>query len=130
MSCVAIHQNLDNFHCPRLVSSHITAYHRHRLVRRYAPQRSKASRLEAVVDDQNLAASDQSLFIDFSGHQPTLFLLVRVEIAVGCMFLPYTIRFGAHRYLSSIFHLIFSAVYLICPILHNCHIVHCAYFRY
>jgi hypothetical protein len=24
------------------------------------------------------------LFIDVSGHQPTLFLLVREEIAVGC----------------------------------------------
>ena len=70
MSCVAIHHKLDDFHCPRIVLSHITPYHRHRLVRRYAPQH------DAVVGDQNLAARVLSLFIDVSGHQPTLFLLV------------------------------------------------------
>jgi hypothetical protein len=45
---------------------------------------SVALRLDAVVDDQNLAARVISSFIDFSGYQPTLFLLVREEIAVGC----------------------------------------------
>jgi hypothetical protein len=53
-------------------------------VRRYAPQRSVALRLDEVVDDQNLAARIRSSFIDFSGHQPTHFLYVREEIAVGC----------------------------------------------
>jgi hypothetical protein len=56
MSCVAIYKKLNDFHCPRIVSSHITPYHRHRLVRRYAPQ------LDAVVGDQNLATGGSIIF--------------------------------------------------------------------
>jgi hypothetical protein len=47
MSCVAMHQKLGDFHCPRLVSSHFTAYHRASL--RSAAKRSFTAQLSCSV---------------------------------------------------------------------------------
>ena len=84
MSCVAIHQKLDDFHCPRLVSSHITAYHCHRLVRRYAPREaqlrsSKQLQCSCIVHRRLQVETDELLLppkIDIKMTSPLLWISV------------------------------------------------------